>query len=54
MTRKFAEILEEITVCEQAIALTSVRLAVLRQEAMDHPDAAAGKDLPPINGTIGG
>lgn len=58
--RKFADILEEITGVEQAIRLTSDpgghqanRLAALKVEALDHPDAAAGKDLPPIVGYIG-
>ena len=58
--RRFADILEEITGCEMAVSLTpdpgghqARRLAALRQEVLAHPDAAAGKDLPPITGTIG-
>ncbi len=58
--RNLPDILEDITDCE--IALISMgdlgchhanRLAALREEAKSHPDAAAGKDLPPIEGKIG-
>lgn len=55
-----AALLEEITQNEQAIGLTgdpngyhARRLDVLRSEVLEHPDAQAGKDLPPIVGRIG-
>lgn len=59
--RNFSDILEEITGCEQAILMgadpgghQACRLEALRCEAYNHPAAAAGRDLPPIIGTIGG
>lgn len=57
--RDFAVILEEITATEISIGtdgddgFKAHKLQNLKQEAYEHPDAAAGRDLPPIIGVLG-
>lgn len=58
---EFAAILEEITAYEISIGVDgdsdgvkAQKLQILKQQAYDHPAGAAGRDLPPIIGTIGG
>ena len=58
--RTLAGLLEEITSCEVAIAVNGDpdgyhgrRIGILRHEVGEHPDAQAGKNLPPIEGKIG-
>lgn len=51
--RTLAEILEDITAHEIMSGPNSPRVIKLREDARNHPEAAAGRDLPPIVGTIG-
>ena len=51
--RTLANILEDVTAAEQKHGIDSPEVAKLREEACAHPDAAAGKDLPPIIGRMG-
>ncbi len=52
--RTLGAILEEVTAAEQEFGLESEQASKLREEARNHPSAAAGRDLPPITGYIGG
>ena len=50
MERTLSQILEEVTDAELALDLE--RAKALREEARNHPDAAAGRDLPPVTGSF--
>jgi hypothetical protein len=51
--RTLAVILEEVTASEISDGIDSPRAKRLREEARNHPSAAAGRDLPPIIGYMG-
>lgn len=51
--RTLADILDEITAFEIKDGHDSPKVKKLREEVYNHPDAFAGRDLPPVVGILG-